>query len=107
MGINFTINDAKSEMPLIHDENLKKAVELSLWMYLEKNFTLKRAIETPAKKHAIKPRAALEKVIRQIIPEEYFFSRMKYPKVGGVANFRLHKLDKDNVKHIQSIQKEM
>ncbi|PSW29160.1 hypothetical protein C9J21_19940 [Photobacterium phosphoreum] len=70
-------SDISKTLPKIDDSNLSAAVDLSLWLYLDKHYTFKGCINISAKKYAIKPKLKLEKLLRSIIPESVFYKRSK------------------------------
>ncbi|WP_305845349.1 hypothetical protein [Photobacterium leiognathi] len=76
MAILFTKQQAMKELPFIADIALFKGVDLALWLYLDKHWSFKNAVSKAAEKHAVKPKVAIERILRQVIPEELFLDRM-------------------------------
>ena len=60
----------KQNLPL----DLYQAVNLAVWMIVDKGFAMKRAIKISAKKYAV-TQVKTEEVIRLVIPFEFFEER--------------------------------
>ncbi len=119
MAILFTKKDAQKDLPVIEDSNLKNAVDLALWLYLDKHWSFKWAIKKAVEKHPVKPKNQVEKILRSIIPEEVFWERMnnagkniqtnnkdkKEVVSSAIRSQKLKKMEKDEKKHISDIVK--
>tara|TARA_B100001245_G_C22764893_1_gene369959 strand:+ start:277 stop:648 length:372 start_codon:yes stop_codon:yes gene_type:complete len=119
MAILFTKKDAQKDLPVIEDSNLKNAVDLALWLYLDKHWSFKWAIKKAVEKHPVKPKNQVEKILRSIIPEEVFWERMnnagkniqtnnkdkKEVVSSAIRSQKLKKMEKDGKKHISDIVK--
>ncbi|WP_318493498.1 hypothetical protein [Photobacterium leiognathi] len=79
MGLVYSKAEAIKDLPPISDKKLYTAVELGLWLYLDKRWSFQKAINKAAEKHKIKPKNAIEKIMRSVIPDEIFLGRMNYP----------------------------
>lgn len=76
MTTQLTKSIAMKRLPYIKDRSLYQAVGLALWLYLDKRTSLKNAINKAAEKHAVSPKALIERLLREVIPEDVFLSRM-------------------------------
>ena len=102
------------ELPFIDDKNLFRAVDLALWLYLDKNWNLKNSINKAAEKHNVKPKISIERLIRAAVPEEVFWDRMSDAKPTAikasqdttVRQQKLKKLDQEGRKHVNDIVSE-
>lgn len=108
----FTSGEAVKELPLIDDKNLFQAVSLALWLYLDKHWGLKTAVNKAAEKYSIKPKVAIERLMRQVIPEEVIWGRANGTKRtngkgrdSGAGNGRIILMEKSSRKHINDIAK--
>ncbi|MCQ8822335.1 hypothetical protein NQT65_19265 [Pseudoalteromonas agarivorans] len=72
--------EAVKSLPPIDDAALRDAVELALWLYLDKKWTLKGAVSKASEKRYFKPKSKIEKLVRYAIPDEEILSRKKIPQ---------------------------
>ncbi|GAD03618.1 hypothetical protein [Agarivorans albus] len=112
MAILFTKEQAVKELPFIKDKALYKSVDLALWLYLDKHWCLKNAVNKAAEKHSIKPKVAIERLLRQVIPEELIWERMsgakprnKQPvsKETAIRSQKVNKMEKEAKSHVIDI----
>lgn len=104
--------EALKALPFIDDVQLFKATSMAIWLILDKGKPLKYSIDTAAKKHNVTPKVAIERLVRQAIPEEFFFGRIgaTRPKAAGLTSKtaairgeKLKKMEKEGKKHISDI----
>lgn len=114
MAILFTKAQAMKALPFIEDKALYKAVDLALWLYLDKHWSFKNAVNKAAEKHAIKPKVTIERALRSVIPEEVFFDRMHRPaspsvpagsKNDAIRTSKLKRMEKNATSHFNEITK--
>lgn len=112
MAILFTKEEAVKGLPFIEDKALYKAVDLALWLYLDKHWGFKSAVDKAAEKHSVKPKIAIERLLRQVIPEELIWDRMNgakprntksISKEAAVRNQKMNKMEKDAKNHVVEI----
>lgn len=112
MTINISKTQAMKSLPKIDDSAMKKAIDLALWLILDQSKPLKYSIDIASKKHNIKPKVAIERLVRSVIPEEFFLSRSSaYRPIRTLterSNFvnrmiKMNKIDKDNGLHMKDI----
>jgi hypothetical protein len=112
MTILFTKAQAVELLPFIEDTHLSKAVDLALWLYLDKHWRFKNAINKAAEKHRVKPKVAIERVLRQVIPEEVFYQRMSQPtsksqgpssKDAAIRSSKLKSMERNATSHLSDI----
>ena len=112
MAILFTKTEAMLALPSIDNKDLYQSVDLALWLYLDKHWTLKSAVNKAADKHSIKPKIAIERLLRQVIPEELFWDRMSraksrntqpVSKESAVRSQKMKKIEQDAKSHIIDI----
>lgn len=109
-------SEAMAALPYISDVELYKAVSLALWLILDKGMPLKYGVDTASRKHNVKPKIAIERLIRIAIPEEFFWSRMGSARpapartnIGtsdkNAANraAKMKKIEKEAKRHIRDI----
>ncbi|UJF20241.1 hypothetical protein L0B53_19080 (plasmid) [Vibrio sp. SS-MA-C1-2] len=70
----ITKQQAVRELPYIQDKKLFSAVTLSLWLYLEQQSSLKRAIRVAGNKYKVKQKV-VERLVRLAIPSEVIDAR--------------------------------
>lgn len=106
--------EARKALPHIEDPQMFKAVDLALWLILEKGKALKYAIDIAANKHGANPKAAIERYLRMAIPPEFFWERAgsARPKgVGAVSKSaairgqKMKKMEQEGKKHVSDISK--
>ncbi len=114
MATLFTKKQAMEGLPLIQDEALRKGVDLALWLYLDKHWSLKQAIKKASEKHNVKPKVGIERLMREAIPEEVFWERMNSvkphkassnSKEAAIRNQKMAKMDKESKTHVYDITK--
>lgn len=66
MAILFTKEEAMKDLPFIEDKALYKGGDLALWLYLDKHWSFKSAVNKAAEKHSVKPKIAIERLLRQV-----------------------------------------
>ena len=116
MAILFTKKDAMKELPFIENQDLYKGVDLALWLYLDKFWNLKTAVNEGAKKHQVKPKIAIERLLRKVIPEELILDRMSYAysknkktaskptsKESAIRGQKIKRLDREAKSHVIDI----
>lgn len=112
MAILFTKEDAIKELPFIEDEALYKGVGLALWLYLDKHWSFKRAVNKAAEKHSVKPKIAIERLLRQVVPEELIWDRMSgakprntqpASKETAIRSQKMKKMEKESKNHVFDI----
>ena len=110
MAVLFSKNEAIKDLPFIEDKALYRGVNLALWLYLDKHWSLKNAINKASEKHSVKPKIAIERLMRQVIPEEVIWSRVYKPKNArsvskgsAIRAEKMKKLEKDGKNHIIEI----
>ncbi|WP_318441706.1 hypothetical protein [Photobacterium leiognathi] len=104
----LTKAQAMKDLPVIEDEALRQGLEYALWLYLDRHWGLKKTIDKAAEKHSVKPKVALERLLRQVIPEEVILERMTYPRSsqktgsqdGAVKAQRFKSMDKSARSHL-------
>ncbi|PAY03173.1 hypothetical protein CKO50_01205 [Pseudoalteromonas sp. HM-SA03] len=100
---------AKSKLPFIEDKNLYQAVDLALWLILEKNRSFKSAVSIASSKRGYKVKAHIEKHIRDVIPPEFFLARQSQnappeAKAETASRMRAYaNMEKQNKQHIDDI----
>ncbi|CAH9062342.1 hypothetical protein PSECIP111951_02670 [Pseudoalteromonas holothuriae] len=101
--------EALKQLPFIDDKNLYQAVELALWLILEKNSPLKRAISIASNKKGYKIKAHIEKYVRDVIPREFFLARQSQnapPEAKREVANRMRafaRMEKQDKQHIDDI----
>jgi len=112
MAILFTKEEAMKDLPFIDDKTLYKGVELALWLYLDKHWSFKNAINKAAEKHSVQPKIAIERLLRQVIPEELIWDRMSgakprntqpASKETAIRSQKMKKMEKDAKNHVVDI----
>ena len=112
MAILYTKAQAIKDLPYIEDKTLFKGVDLALWLYLDKHWTFKNAINKAAEKHSVKPKIAIERILRDVIPEELIWDRMNglkpkeakpVFKESAIRNQKMNKMEKEGKLHIKDI----
>lgn len=104
------------ELPYISDKALFQGVSLALWLYLDKCWSLKAAVDKAAEKYSVKPKSSIEKMLRKVVPEELILDRMSFVRVktktgrppcrdSGVRVQKMIKIAKDANQHIIDITK--
>lgn len=108
--------DIKCKVPFIENTDLASAVNLAIWMIIDKDFSLTQAYKSAAKKHGVTI-VSVERIVRPLIPES-FINQRKHKAIAGsveaqvkVADSCARKRnqiieDKRNSNHIASIGKE-
>lgn len=100
--------EAVKRLPPIDDTALRDAVELALWLYLDKGWTLKGAVSKASEKRNFKPKSKIEKLVRYAIPAEEILSRKKIPKNRQDKNVvhrnaMMNRIDIDAAYHMKNI----
>lgn len=112
MAMYVPKEEAKKALPHIDDPQMFKAVDLALWLILEKGKALKYAVNIAAGKHGAKPKAAIERYIRMAVPEEFFWERAASAKPKGVGTVsksaatsgqKLKRMEKEGKRHVSDI----
>lgn len=112
MLVGISKQEAIRSLPYIEDAELRNAVTFAIWLIIDKASPLKRSIDTAAKKYSVKPKAAIDRMVRIAIPEEFFLSRVSSyrPSEGtktdrGTANriAKMKKIEQLNKQHIRDI----
>tara|TARA_Y100000588_G_scaffold153442_1_gene167605 strand:- start:74753 stop:75100 length:348 start_codon:yes stop_codon:yes gene_type:complete len=115
MAILFTKEDAMKDLPFIKDKALYKGVNLALWLYLDKHWNLKNAVNKAAEKHSVKPKIEIERLLRQVIPEELFWDRMigskprivkPISKEKAIRKQKMKKMEKESKDHVVDITRQ-
>ncbi len=65
--------EAVKNLPNIEDSDLFKAVDLALWLIIDKNASLTKALQIATKHYSVK--AHINKYVRIAIPQEFFDKR--------------------------------
>lgn len=106
--------EAKKALPFIEDLQMLKAVDLALWLILEKGKALKYAIDIAANKHGAKPKTEIERYIRVAVPDEFFWDRAGSARPKGVGTVsksaavrgqKMKKMEKEGKAHVRDISK--
>ncbi|KLV03518.1 hypothetical protein ABT56_18975 [Photobacterium aquae] len=112
MAILFTKKEAMKDLPFIEDKALYKAVDLALWLYLDKHWNFKNAVNKAAEKHSVNSKIAIERLLRQVIPEEIFWDRMNGAKPKNtqptlkettIRSQKIKKMEMDAKNHVADI----
>ncbi|GLX85070.1 hypothetical protein tloyanaT_13220 [Thalassotalea loyana] len=112
MATLYTKQQAINDLPFIDDKDLFRAVDLALWLYLDKRKSLKYSINKAAEKRNYKPKAAIERLMRNVIPEELIWDRVgeamppnkaKASKESIVQKQKLKKIEKEGIQHVKDI----
>lgn len=76
----YTKEDAIENLPEISDIPLLEAVIFAISLYLEQGETLKKSVDESAQLFDIKPKKAVERMVRKAIPENVILSRRRRKK---------------------------
>ena len=93
------------------DETMIFAARLVLWLLVEKNMTVKNALASAKKKYPAHSKAAIERLVRQVMPESFFLKRANDFKKAhfsmspeqAVNAQKLRQEEKRQIGHIQTI----
>lgn len=96
----ISLDQAKKSLPYIEEHALFRAVDLALWLIIEKDESLKKAIDTAYRKHTPKTKKSVEVLVRSAFPDDYFIYRSQGHRPSKIAGDRLSVHDK---KHMKSI----
>lgn len=116
MTILYTKQQAMDELPFIEDKNLYKALNFALWLYLDQRRSLKYSVNKAAEKHCYKPKISIERLMRQVIPEEVIWERVSNAKStnpnilsrdSAIRNQKMKKLELDGKRHVRDIAKDV
>lgn len=104
----FDKEEAIKRLPVISNKALYDAVDLALWLYLEKGWTLVRAVAKASEKRHYKPKSHIEKLFRVAVPQEIINSRQcipNYKKDNGLrCRLRMLRfMEKEAAHHIKDI----
>jgi hypothetical protein len=109
VAIIYSKEQAMDDLPFIEDKDLFRAVNLALWLYLEQRRSLKYSVDKASEKRGYKPKVAIERLMRQVIPEEVIWDRMedsrpantgKVSKESAIRNQKLKKVEQDGKQHV-------
>ncbi|UKA04821.1 hypothetical protein [Photobacterium damselae] len=112
MAILFTKEEAVKDLPFIEDKALYKGIDLALWLYLDKHWSFKNAVNKAAEKHSVKPKIAIERLLRQVVPEEVIWDRMSgikprnaqpASKETAIRGQKMKEMEKDSKNHVVDI----
>lgn len=112
MLVGISKQEAIRSLPYIKDAELRNAVTFAIWLIIDKSSPLKRSIDTAAKKYSVKPKVAIERMVRIAIPEEFFLSRVssyrpshgiKFDKSSANRIAKMKEVEQLNKKHIRDI----
>ncbi|NSY35549.1 hypothetical protein DS891_18620 [Pseudoalteromonas sp. JC28] len=116
MAIIYSKQQAMDDLPFIGDKDLFRAVDLALWLYLEQRRSLKYSVDKASEKRGYKPKVAIERLMRQVIPEEVIWDRMedsrpvvntgKVSKEFAIRNQRMKKVEQDGKQHVNDFTSE-
>lgn len=67
----ITKQQALSELPKIEEKRLYAAVEMALWLLIDKKASLRHSIDTAAKKHSYKPKSEIERYVKLALPNSF------------------------------------
>jgi len=73
--IVYTKEQAQAELPPISDKSLLDSVNVALSLYLNSHWSLKNSIDAAYIQHKPQSKRSIERLMRDVIPEEVFVSR--------------------------------
>jgi len=94
---SFNKEQAIKNLEHIEDYNLYKAVDLTIWLYVDKKLSFEKAINIAANKRGIKPTSKIKNIVINAIPKEYFLAR----RANAQSQWAREKINKDNVSRRQ------
>ncbi|MFC0118309.1 hypothetical protein ACFFK7_10370 [Pseudoalteromonas xiamenensis] len=103
----ITKEEAMANLPYIEDKAIYQAVSLALWLLIDKGRPLKASVDIAAGKFTARPKVGIERLIREVVPAEFFAERQApVKKTIGHRNQRMDAMTALSDKHMASIATE-